>query len=102
MEKYQDLFQQAINKWGNEAQLRQAQEECAELIHAISKFLRIPNDDRVEKNLFEEMADVKIILYQLEMMFGYHAKKIDSYVKKKINRLEKRIHANGWPNNKTK
>jgi NTP pyrophosphatase (non-canonical NTP hydrolase) len=48
--------------FGVEAQMRKTIEECAELIRAIA------NADR--KNIIEEIADVKIMLAQMELAFG--------------------------------
>ena len=42
-----------------------AQEECAELIQAISKYLRYG----IERSIIEEAIDVEIMLRQLKIMF---------------------------------
>jgi hypothetical protein len=42
-----------------------AQEECAELIQAISKYLRYGT----ERSIIEESIDVEIMLQQLKIMF---------------------------------
>jgi hypothetical protein len=42
-----------------------AQEECAELIQAISKYLRYG----AERSIIEEAIDVEIMLRQLKIMF---------------------------------
>lgn len=59
----------AIEKYGRAAQLRQLQEECAELIVAISHYFRQRSDAR--KDLIEEVADVTIMLMQLTPPLNY-------------------------------
>lgn len=64
-------IQKLIKKNGIRYQSGIAQEECAELIQAISKCLRskevIPIKERM--NLIEEMADVIICTQQLQIMY---------------------------------
>lgn len=56
---------QIANYYGKEPQLRQTQEELAELILAISKCVR--NDLHFQENFVEEIADVEIMLEQLKL-----------------------------------
>lgn len=69
-----------------------AQEECAELIQAISKCLRskeeIPIKERM--NLIEEMADVMICLQQLQCMYHIADEELFAMKQKKENRLIER------------
>lgn len=75
------------NYYGEESQLSIAQEECAELIQAISKLRRawkLPTEcdaQRIVKaqklyaayeNLTEEMADVLHMVWQMLHLFGNH------------------------------
>ena len=80
-----ELYKMAIRKYGAEAQERQAIEECAELITAISHKQR----DR-EHNIEEEIADVEIMLEQLKIINNCHDK-VKSIKSFKIKRLYKRI-----------
>ena len=64
-------IEKLVNKNGMRFQSMIAQEECAELIQAISKCLR-SKDFPVEherENLIEEIADVMICLQQLQYMY---------------------------------
>lgn len=64
-------IEKLVKKNGMRFQSMIAQEECAELIQAISKCLR-SKDFPVEyerENLIEEMADVMICLQQLQYMY---------------------------------
>jgi len=63
-----ELYDECIEFWGVKAQLRQTQEECAELILAISHFLR--NRPNSLKNLVEETADVYLMLNQIIRIVG--------------------------------
>ena len=91
------VLKAAIDKYGNDSQLAVAQEECAELIQAISKLNRAGSSDhpgRTAKaamnNLMEETADVGIMLDQIRIMYPSHA--YDTIRAQKIARLEKRIN----------
>lgn len=93
------VLKAAIDKYGNDSQLAVAQEECAELIQAISKLNRAGSSDhpgRTAKaamnNLMEEAADVQIMLDQIRIMYPSHA--YDTIRTQKIARLEKRINQN--------
>ena len=59
--------------YGKEPQMGVAQEECAELIQAISKIRRKGETVKVLDNLIEEIADVNIMCAQLEELFGVRA-----------------------------
>ncbi|MDR1946416.1 MAG: hypothetical protein LBQ51_04535, partial [Desulfovibrio sp.] len=61
------IAEAALQKWGLEAQLRQLQEECAELIVAVSHLIR--NRSGAIDAVSEEMADVRIILDQCWIAF---------------------------------
>lgn len=86
----QQVLNQAIEQNGEEAQIDMIIEECAELIHALQRHKRDPSPER-KKNVCEEIADVKIMIFQGESMFG-QAGLIDTYVESKINRLKVRLH----------
>jgi len=79
----------AISKYG-EKQLDIAQEECAELIQAISKWKRYGNE-KAKLNVIEEVADVTIMLEQLKIMFGITEEILNDEIDCKIDRLEKRM-----------
>lgn len=90
------ILRQVIAKFGIEYQLAIVQEECAELIQAISKLNRAGSSDhpgRTAKaamnNLMEEAADVQIMLDQIRIMYPSHA--YDTIRTQKIARLQKRM-----------
>lgn len=85
-EEYNKL-QTIFNHYGEEAQKRKLQEECAELIRAVAR------DD--EENMLEEMADVLILIKQFCDL--EHKKDIQEIMNKKIERTLKRIEAEKAP-----
>ena len=90
------ILRQIIDKFGIDYQLAIVQEECAELIQAISKLNRAGSSDhpgRAAKaalnHLMEEHADVQIMLDQIRIM--YPSKAYDTIRAQKIARLQKRM-----------
>ena len=80
--------------YGYESQTRQAMEELAELIQAISKHNRFFSNTRLSKSapceernrVIEEMADVTIMLIQLKELLGITDDDIKKEMKRKVNR----------------
>lgn len=61
------LYKQAIQKWGITLQLGMLMEECAELIQATHKVIRLgEKKNSAWHDLVEEMADVEIMLEQIQ------------------------------------
>ena len=85
----EDLYRAAIDKYGAVMQKIVAIEEMAELIQAICKDLRGKLD---LLNVVEEMADVRIMLEQMEIMFNC-AEAIPPAMDIKLQRLGKLISA---------
>ena len=85
-------IQKLIKKNGIRYQSGIAQEECAELIQAISKCLRskevIPIKERM--NLIEEMADVLICIQQMQIMYHVTDEELHAMKQNKEKRLIER------------
>ena len=85
-------IQKLIKKNGIRYQSGIAQEECAELIQAISKCLRsketIPIKERM--NLIEEMADVMICIHQMQIMYHITDEELHAMKQYKEKRLIER------------
>ena len=62
-----ELIKYIANRYGKEAQLMMLMEECAELIQASSKQLR--RKDKSINHLIEELADVRIMIEQIEYLY---------------------------------
>ena len=73
--------------YGKEPQMGVAQEECAELIQAISKIRRKGETVETLDNLVEEIADVSIMCAQLEELFGVRA----SIARRMHQKLERQL-----------
>lgn len=84
-----DILKLAIRHYGWENQLRQTQEEAAELIAAISHYLRTDRPESTLTAINEEMADIIIMLYQISLHIpGYELTKA---ITVKINRQRDRL-----------
>ena len=79
------ILRAAIDKYGKGAQRDKAIEELSELIRALARC-----DDR--ENIAEEMADVKIMLDQLEIIFENH-ELVRQYEFHKLRRLNNNLKA---------
>jgi hypothetical protein len=79
---------QALERFGIKAQTVKLAEECAELGAAALHSLERETPEALEK-LFEECADVEIMLEQMRLHFG--DTEIDAWRAKKLTRLEKRL-----------
>lgn len=81
-----EKLQKIIEVYGQKNQEQIAIEEMAELTQAICKNWRYHND-KTANNLREELADVKVMVAQLETIYG----NVDDIVKYKIERQIKRL-----------
>lgn len=79
------ILKAAIMHYGRGNQQLKAIEELSELIRALAR-----GDD--SENVAEEMADVRIMLDQLEIMFG-NREDVRRIELEKLDRLNRRLHA---------
>jgi len=82
-----EIYKKAITKYGLIAQIDMVFEEMSELQKELCKFKRGKSNI---SNIAEEMADVKIMLEQMELAFNIKDK-VEFEKDLKIKRLEKRI-----------
>ena len=92
------IIEAAIAKLGEENQMRQTQEELAELIVAINKYERaIKNDGRPShiaysrKEVINEMADVLIMLDAIKNILDIQDEELEHFRAFKLNRLLNRL-----------
>lgn len=86
-----EIIKKAIETYGIDAQCLMAIEEMSELTKAICKESRARGKDNyvlVLANLAEEIADVRIMLDQLCIIFGIDTKEIEN---NKLLRLKERL-----------
>ena len=81
------LLRQALSTYGETAQQRILQEECAELIAAISHLHR--KRPEALKEFLEEVADCLIVLAQMYLLYPGQ---INSFLHEKLKRLDKRLN----------
>ena len=91
--------------YGRMQQLRQTQEECAELIVAINKLFRNNQDsissNKASNNFLEEVADVEIMLVQCQIMLQ-EIGKIEEYRNILVKKLERQLERMRGQKNETK
>lgn len=90
-EKAYKIMNKAIKKYGVEKQLLICIEELSELIQAITKMERYPNDETRKNDLTEELTDVLICLDYLALIYEIDEAKIDEIWSKKLKRLKERM-----------
>ena len=84
----QEVYRQALDVFGAEAQLVVALEELSEAQKEICKFLRGKGDP---EHLTEEIADAQIMLEQVQMLCGIDDGAVQEQMDSKIERLRGRI-----------
>lgn len=87
-EEQKNIMQNAVRKYGVDAQDDIAIEEMSELTKAIIKNRRYKTFATLE-NLYEELADVYIMLEQI--MMSLDKDRVQSYVNSKLERLNERL-----------
>ena len=85
--KKKDVYNKAKATWGIDAQVTKAIEELAELQKELCKFLL---DDGNMEHIAEEIADVKIVVEQVELILECK-RKVKEYKIAKIQRLSDRL-----------
>lgn len=94
------------NHYGLESQSRQLMEECGELAQATNKVWRLTKELSTdpgkakeyvtsENNLVEEMADVSIMIAQIQEILGISNERVTEQVDVKLNREIERIQKGG-------
>ena len=84
--KLTDVYDRALAKYGHEAQIVMAQEECSELITGLCRWYRDRSD---ADDVAEEIADVQIMMKQLARIVG--EEQVASERKRKLDRLRERL-----------
>lgn len=85
-----NLLKLAIELYGKDAQMLMMIEEASELTKAICKVFRASAKDigEASEHVLEEMADCKIMLRQMELIFGDPS----GWESLKLHRLEERMN----------
>lgn len=82
-----EILLKAIEKWGRDTQINKIQEEALELSLILNQ-RNCPTKDpeQMEASLYDELADMKIMMAQAEILFD--ADRINERVKFKLNKLQ--------------
>lgn len=86
-EERREIYKKAMDVWGFDAQARVLQEECAELIVAVSHLNRGREDAIME--VVEELADTYIMVGQITEYLGPDL--IEHVVDSKLGRVEEKL-----------
>ena len=89
-----DLYERNIQYHGIEQETTIAMEECSELIKAISKCKRYGCVDKYRDNLIEEIADVLIVINELQLIYDISDNDIENIKNTKMDRMDYRIKNN--------
>lgn len=81
--KVKDFIKHVIGKHGTLLQYIIAIEEMSELQKEISKFIRYGDN---QESIKEEIADVQLVLWELEEMFGIENFDVETAIHAKIGR----------------
>ena len=84
----QDIYAEALAKWGFEAQTLMAIEEAAELQQALLHYMR---GKALAVDVVDEIADMTIMCRQMANIFG--SEDVGRRIQFKLERLEKRLEA---------
>jgi len=87
-EELNKLYRDCLKFWGLRAQARMTQEECSELILAVSHFLRGRKDSDLD--VIEELADVYLMIHQ--MMYHFGKERVMDVVDFKSNRVKDKLN----------
>ena len=88
-EKLIESSRKAVNTFGTKQQMRHTQEECAELIVAISHWFR--NREDSEKEVAEDLADVIIMCAQMTEAYESAGYSTEKFILKKLDKLNSQI-----------
>ena len=92
-----ETINRALWRWGPAAQEVKAIEELAELQRALARVVNAATLSsmveltRAVDNVFEEIADVEIMLAQIRLIFASAPEEIDRWKRQKLARLKERL-----------
>lgn len=91
----QQIFKDALEKWGWQAQMDMVHEECLELASAIHKLRRAHTPEDLEEkmaNVYDEAADIIIMSEQLPLLLDMN--KVQERINFKLERLSGKLYKN--------
>ena len=96
--KQEKICSSILNHYGLENQLGICQEECAELIQALSKYVRLKKAgyneiERTKNNITLEIADVLIMIQQIKEGLNISDEELNYMINFKLDRQVGRMEA---------
>ena len=88
------IVRTALDHWGANAQTDKLFEEMGELTQALVKYRHKGASVSRRNAVLEEIADVKIVLAQMEMLYDEDGK-VDRWVAEKLERLKGTLENGG-------
>ena len=82
------IEKEAVEKFGTDAQLWMVIEEMSELSKEVCKYIRGYEN---QEHIAEEIADVQIMLDQLQIVCGVDSEMVEAFTNSKLERLAKLI-----------
>lgn len=100
VEEFGEFYQDALDFWGEDAQLRMCIEEMSELTKELCKYFRLVNSEKTPEiqkkleenrlNVIEETADVYNMIDQVARLFG--EQEVYEMRKRKIERTQGKLN----------
>lgn len=97
-----EIMKRAIQLYGPKAQEIKAVEELSELSQAICKVINAHDHPSMNNlvecttHMFEEIADVEIMLEQIRIIFSDASVEVEVWKQKKLARLSERLGVRTW------
>ncbi len=89
--KEKEIYQAAIDTFGEDHQIDRMIEEMSEVTHALLRQRRCKHGVIEKDNVYEELADLEIVLEQMKIIFGYE--NVLPHKTYKLARLEYKINS---------
>ena len=86
---WETIMDASLKRDGDTKKLQIAQEELAELVQAISKYMRGTPDSNML--VLEELADVTIVISYVQLICGFNTEDLIKAINIKIEREKKRL-----------
>ncbi len=87
LKERQEIYEKALNVFGEKNQFEMLQEEATELALAARRFIRLDNDIYLQE-VAKEIGDLKNMIEQIEMMFPGIENQIETQRQNAIYKLE--------------
>ena len=85
-------MQTALNRWGLNAQVGVAVEECAELIVVLQKYVNRSKKPDID-DILDEIADVEMMLAQMRLSLGIDDDMLRKRIEHKFEKLNQYLSA---------